>query len=313
MRLDFEAPQRDHCVAGLSTMSILLFINLKGGVAKTTNAVAVSECLASQGHRVLLIDADHQCMAGELVLGEETLLRCENRRRTLHDLLLAMLDDGFDAEKIAGYVSEGPPCRSGGPSVSVMPCSIRIDDFQTNVAKARLGFKSNDEFGQILRRRRDAIRRWLRERYDYTIIDCPPSIPQQVKLFLTIADAYLIPSIPDRLSVRGSLWLVERIRKLNVKIPALGLLWTLYRVQNPVHRKILESSEAGVAPFDQLPVPFSTVIPNAASIAEASEVDHIGCTFTARYGSRFAGLYRDLCGEILTRCRRLEPSRTARG
>ena len=52
-------------------MSILLFVNLKGGVAKTTNAVAVAECLADSGYRTLLIDADHQCMSGELLLESE--------------------------------------------------------------------------------------------------------------------------------------------------------------------------------------------------------------------------------------------------
>ena len=51
------------------TMSILLLVNLKGGVAKTTNAVAMAECFAAEGYRTLLIDADHQCMAGEMVLG----------------------------------------------------------------------------------------------------------------------------------------------------------------------------------------------------------------------------------------------------
>jgi len=43
-------------------MPILLLINLKGGVAKTTNAVAIAACLAAAGLRTLLIDADHQCM-----------------------------------------------------------------------------------------------------------------------------------------------------------------------------------------------------------------------------------------------------------
>ena len=61
------------------SMSILLFVNLKGGVAKTTNAVAVAECLADSGYRTLLIDADHQCMSGELLLGESRLLKCERQ------------------------------------------------------------------------------------------------------------------------------------------------------------------------------------------------------------------------------------------
>ncbi len=58
-------------------MSIILMLNMKGGVAKTTNAVAIAECLADQGRKVLVIDADHQCMASELLIGEDRLLRCE--------------------------------------------------------------------------------------------------------------------------------------------------------------------------------------------------------------------------------------------
>ncbi len=72
-------------------MSILLFVNLKGGVAKTTNAVAVTDCLADSGYRTLLIDADHQCMSGELLLGESRLLNCERRKLTLHDMLAGLL------------------------------------------------------------------------------------------------------------------------------------------------------------------------------------------------------------------------------
>jgi len=54
-------------------------LNLKGGVAKTTNTVAIAECLADQGKKVLVIDADHQCTASELLLGEDLLGRCEHR------------------------------------------------------------------------------------------------------------------------------------------------------------------------------------------------------------------------------------------
>src|SRR3954469_10545580 len=103
-------------------MSILLFVNLKGGVAKTTNAVAVAECLADSGHRVLLIDADHQCMSGEMVLGESRMLNCERRRFTLHDLLAAMIDDEFTAEQIPPYVVNGASDIDGGlERLSVIP------------------------------------------------------------------------------------------------------------------------------------------------------------------------------------------------
>lgn len=283
-------------------MSILLFVNLKGGVAKTTNAVAVAECLADLGYRTLLIDADHQCMSGELLLGESRLLHCERRKITLHDLLASMLDDEFAPEQFPAYVvPKASDIGDGLDKLSVMPCSIRIDDFQTNMAKARHGYKSTDEFQAIFQRRRVMLRRWLKSNYDFTIVDCPPSIPLQVRIFLTVADGYVVPAIPDRLSVRGSLWLQDRIRRLGVKIEGLGTLWSLYREQNAMHRKVVEAATKGIEPYRQLPRPFGTVIPNAAAIAMASEPDRKPRSFSAKYTPSFAGLYRDLTGEIVQR------------
>lgn len=283
-------------------MSILLFVNLKGGVAKTTNAVAVAEGLADSGYRTLLIDADHQCMSGEMLLGESRMLHCERKRSTLHDLLAAMLDDEFCAEQIPPYVVPKASDIGGGlERLSVLPCSIRIDDFSTNMAKARHGYKSTDEFNTIFQRRRELLRRWLRANYDFTIIDCPPSIALQVKVFLTVADAFVLPAIPDRLSIRGSLWLLDRIRRMGVKTHGLGTLWSLYREQNKLHRKVVEAAANGVEPYGQLPRPFETVIPNAAAIAEASEPDRKPKTFNAKYSPQFARLYRDLCEEIVQR------------
>jgi chromosome partitioning protein len=283
-------------------MSILLLVNLKGGVAKTTNAVAVAECLADSGHRTLLIDADHQCMSGEMLLGESRLLHCERKKSTLHDLLAAMLDDEFASEQIPPYVVPRASDIGGGlERLSVIPCSIRIDDFSTNMAKARHGYRSTDEFNAIFQRRRELLRRWLRANFDFTVIDCPPSIALQVKVFLTVADAFILPAIPDRLSVRGSLWLLDRLRRMGVKIQGLGTLWSLYREQNKLHRKVVEAAAGGVEPYNQLPRPFETVIPNAAAIAEALEPDRRPKSFSAKYTPQFARLYRALCGEIVQR------------
>ena len=107
----------------------------------------------------------------------------------------------------------------------------------------------------------------LSKAYDFTIIDCPPSVALQVIFFLPIADSFIVPSVPDRLSVRGSMWLLDRIRRIGVKTPALGTLWSLYRQQNPMHKRVVEAASQGRKPYDQLPPPFRTVIPNAAAIA----------------------------------------------
>lgn len=283
-------------------MSIILLVNLKGGVAKTTNAVAIAECLAVEGYRTLLIDADHQCMAGELLLGEDRLLRCENRRITLHDMMAAMLDDDFQVEQLSYYaVPKASDIDGGLSSLSVIPCSIRIDDFSTNMAKARRGHRSNEEFLAMFRKRRGVLRRWLKSNYDFTIVDCPPSIAIQVQTLMSVGDCFIVPAIPDRLSVRGSLHLLDRIRRMGVKIDQLGTLWSLYRTQNPMHRKIIDAVERGVDLYGRMPKPFATVIPNAARIAEATEPDRAPKNFNAKYTPEFARLYRSLCEEIVQR------------
>jgi chromosome partitioning protein len=283
-------------------MPILLLLNLKGGVAKTTNAVAIAECLAASGLRTLLIDADHQCMAGELLLGESRLLRCERSRTTLHDLLAAMLDDEFDSSQIGHYAVNNASNIGGGmPNLSVMPCSVRIEDFSTNMAKAKRGYHSNDEFLHVFARRRQQMQKWLWANSDFTIIDCPPSLSLQVKVFLSVADGFIVPSVPDRLSVRGSIYLLDRITKLGYKVKPVGTLWSLYREQNHVHRKFVEKSSHKVHPFTRLPVPFETVIPNATAIADSSDPEKQPVSFKAKYTPTFAKLFDQLCEEIVSR------------
>jgi chromosome partitioning protein len=282
-------------------MSVILFINLKGGVAKTTNAVAVAECLADNGYRTLVIDADHQCMSSELLLGEERLLQCE-RKKTLHDLLIAMLDEEFAPEQVENYIQTNCSNIGGGlENLSVLPCSIRIDEFQTNVAKAKRGFHTLDEFQATFRKRKNAIQRWLGRNYDYVIIDCPPSIPIQVRVCLSLGDSYVLPTVPDRLSVRGSLWLLDRLRRMNMKIPGLGTLWSLYRKQNAMHRRMVQAVAEGNGIYGTLPRPFETIIPNAAKIAESTEPEIDPHTFNAKYSSEFAKCFRSLTQEIVDR------------
>lgn len=283
-------------------MPIVLLVNLKGGVAKTTNAVAIAECLASEGHRTLLIDADHQCMAGEMLMGEDRLLRADHRRCTLHDLLAALLDDEFDPSQIGHYVVPGVSNIGDGlQKLRVMPCSVRIDDFITNMAKARRGFHSADDFLKIWNRRRQQVRKWLLENSDFTIVDCPPSLAIQVRFFLPVADYFIVPCVPDRLSVRGSFYLLDRIAKLGLKTKGLGTLWSLYREQNHVHREYVEKVGRRASPYDRLPKPFETVIPNATAIADATDPQKRPNSFKAKYTPPFAKLFVQLCEEIIKR------------
>lgn len=284
-------------------MTVILFLNLKGGVAKTTNAVATAECLANQGFKTLLIDADHQCMASELALGERRLLQVERKRMTLHDLLASMLDDEFEIENTSNFiVNKVSNIGDGLENLDLLPCSFRIDDFQTNMAKARRGYHSPDEFVSMLSSRRSRLRTWLNKNYDFTIVDCPPSLPMQIKFFLVAGEYFIVPSVPDRLSVRGSLYLLDRLKNLGIKrLESLGVLWSLYRKQNAMHGRMIQHVAEGIHPYDQLPKPFETVIPNSAAIADSTEPERNPPSFSQKYSPQFSKLYRDLCFEIIQR------------
>src|SRR5262245_50712746 len=283
-------------------MPIIMFINLKGGVAKTTNAVAIAECLAENGYKTLLIDADHQCTASELLLGEEGLLRCEWKQRTLHDLLAKMLDDNFSIAQFDHFFTKPASNIAGGLSnLSVLACSFRIDDFSTNMARGQRGYHSHDEWLRMLNHRRRQLKNWIQDNFDYAIVDCPPSIALQVKFLFPVADSYVIPSIPDRLSVRGSLFLVDRIRSHGYKIASLGTLWSLYRAQNQTHRAIIEKIGTEQVRMKLLPKPFETIIPNATAISQATELGPAPRSFDAEYSSEIAKLFERVSEEIILR------------
>lgn len=291
-------------------MPVIPVLNLKGGVAKTVTTVALAECFASHGHRVLLVDADHQCMAGELALGENRQLKCESQKRNFYDLLVQMLDDEFEPASFGKFVAESGSNISGGlPTLSVLPCSIRIDDIMTNVAKAKQGFKTNEEFQKLWGRRRDQMRSWLNKNYDFVLVDCPPSLAPQVRFVLTIADAFIVPTVPDRLSVRGSKYLISRLATLGYKVNGLGTLWSLYREQNSMHRSIVKAAGRNEPYFERLPKPFTTIIPNATKIAEATDLEVASrpTSFMAKYTSPFARLFESVCDEIVKRSEWVAP------
>lgn len=135
-----------------------------------------------------------------------------------------------------------------------------------------------------------------------TIVDCPPSLAVQVKFLFPIADAFIVPSVPDRLSVRGSLYLLERIAKFGYTTSkGIGTLWSLYREQNHVHRDVIDRTNKGAELFNRLPRPFETIIPNATAIADATDPDKRPPTFKAKYTPTFAKVYYRLCEEIVAR------------
>ena len=98
------------------------------------------------------------------------------------------------------------------------------------------------------------------------------------------------------------MYLLDRIiRSGYSKIRPVGTLWSLYREQNHVHRAIVDKSKRRVEPYNRLPQPFETVIPNATAIADSSDPDKSPRSFKAKYTPAFAKLFEGLCEEIVFR------------
>ena len=144
---------------------IIAFVNQKGGVAKTTTAINLSACLAQQGKRVLLVDADPQ--------GNATSGIGQNRREIEH-CIYDVLIHGVPAQAVIR--------PSAWPNLSVLPATIQLAGAEIELVSAIS--------------RETKLKRALkppRKNYDYIFIDCPPSLGLLTLNALTAADSIIIP------------------------------------------------------------------------------------------------------------------------
>jgi chromosome partitioning protein len=169
---------------------ILALVNQKGGVGKTTSAVSLAAAFAELGDRVLIVDTDSQASAS-LSLGIDR----------------EAIEGGPNAADVIlrGAAAETAILQTNVPRLELIAGSIDLSDADVTLASLR-GRES---------RLRDALRP-LRRRYEWIIVDCPPSLSLLSVNALTAADRFIVPVTPQYLSlegVAGMLESVERIRK----------------------------------------------------------------------------------------------------
>ena len=287
---------------------VLSFINLKGGVGKTTTAVAVAEMLAQEERKhVLLIDLDPQTNATVTMISEAQWAEMDNDGRTIAQLFEDRLNPHhsprFDIERaIAQRVST---INDGIARLDLLPSS-RLIDLQDRIPMIALSGNFTANPLEILR---VAIQPVI-GRYDYIIIDCPPSLGTVTKNGLRISTGYIIPTIPDIVSTWGIYQIVDNIAQfandIGLPIPALGIVAT--KVQsNDLHRRVISDLKAkrlgrfseseGIA---QPPL-FTNVIPQTVSVARGADVDADIRTFKGKYGTAYDALH-GLTQEIKQLC-----------
>lgn len=284
---------------------VLSFINLKGGVGKTTTAVAVAEMLA-QDHRkhVLLVDLDPQTNATVTLITEDQWADMDKKGRTIAQLFEDRLNPQsppkFDIETaIARKVST---INDGISRLDLLASSIRLIDLQDRIPMIALSGNFTANPLEILR---TAILPVM-DRYDYIIIDCPPSLGTVTKNGLRISTGYIIPTIPDIVSTWGIYQIVDNVERfakdIDRPIPPLGIVATKVQV-NSLHTRVVADlkgkrlgrfSEPGVLPQPPL---FGNQIKQTVAVARGADVDADIRTFKGKYGEacdELSGLTREI-------------------
>lgn len=249
---------------------IIAVANQKGGVGKTTTSTNLSSCLAELNKKVLLIDIDPQGNATSGVGVDKN-----NLENTVYEMIIGEceLDDCLLENVI--------------DNLDLLPSNVNLSGAEIDL----IGVEAR-EF--ILRKKIDNIK----DKYDFIIIDCPPSLNMLTVNAMTTADTVLVPIQCEYYALEGLSQLIHTINlvkeRLNPELEIEGVVFTMYDARTNLSLEVVENVKANLRQNV-----YKTIIPRNIRLAEAPS--H-GLPINL-YDSKSAGAesYRLLAEEVANR------------
>ena len=258
---------------------IISVANQKGGVGKTTTAVNLSACLAEKNKKVLLLDNDPQGHA-TIGVGIEKV----NVEKTIYNALI-------DGEPIENCI-----IKTDKKNLDICPSNehlsgarIELVPMISRETKLKVALSS------------------VKDKYDYIIIDSPPSLDLLTLNTLTAADTVLVPIQCEYYALDGLGELMNTVRlikqSLNPDLEVEGVVVTMFDSRTNLSYQVVEEIKKYFK--DKM---YNTIIPRNVRISEAPSYGMSVIDYDGR--SKGAACYMQLAEEVIRRSRKKKKTKT---